>query len=151
MTEFRSIDEILAFAIEKEEGAHRFYLWIASQAKRAGMREVFEGFAAEELEHKRKIEQLLAGGNDILPMGSIPDLGLADHLQLSEPGAEMDYQDALILAMNMEKASYNLYRKLAEGAVSPEARDIFLGLAREEASHKLRFESEYDEHVYREN
>jgi len=63
----------------------------------------------------------------------------------------MDYQDALVLAMSQEKAAFKLYSKLAERSPNQEYKNLFLGLAQEEAKHKLRFELEYDEYVLREN
>ena len=40
---------------------------------------------------------------------------------------------------------------LAEMAETDEIRQLFLGLAQEEAKHKLRFEIEYDENILTEN
>ena len=58
----------------------------------------------------------------------------------------MDYQEALILAMKKEKASFRLYNDLAATTDDADLRSLLLGLAQEEAKHKLRLEVEYDEH-----
>jgi rubrerythrin len=63
----------------------------------------------------------------------------------------LDFQDALILAMKAEKAAYRLYNDLAEATDDENARNMFLTLAQEEAKHKLRFEIEYDNYAYRDN
>jgi rubrerythrin len=63
----------------------------------------------------------------------------------------MSYQDALVVAMNREKAAFKLYMKLASRVEDATLRDLFLSLAQEESKHKLRFELEYDEYVLREN
>ena len=63
----------------------------------------------------------------------------------------MSYSDALVLAMNREKAAFKLYTRLAERAPGPELKNLFSHLAQEESKHKLRFEMEYDEFVLREN
>jgi rubrerythrin len=63
----------------------------------------------------------------------------------------MSYQDALILAMKREKAAFRLYMKLAEIAPNDGLKTIFKNLANEEAKHKLNFELEYDDMIYREN
>ena len=52
---FSSVDEILDFAIRKEEEAAGMYTDLAGQMKKAYMREVFEGFAREEMGHKEKL------------------------------------------------------------------------------------------------
>jgi len=43
-----------------------------------------------------------------------------------------------------QRAAFRLYTNLASVAKNKELRDTFLGLAREEAGHKLRLEIEYD-------
>jgi rubrerythrin len=63
----------------------------------------------------------------------------------------MNYQDALVLAMNKEKAAFRLYMDLSERAGNEEMRELFQMLAQEESKHKLRFELEYDDYVLREN
>ena len=53
--------------------------------------------------------------------------------------------------MKQEKAAFKLYSDLARMASTAELRELLLGLAQEEAKHKLRFEIEYDENVLKEN
>ncbi len=145
-----SLHEILDFAIQAEEEAQRFYLSLAGRARTAGMREVFEGFAGEERGHRDKLVAVMSGRVVLGSAARVQDLKLADYLEAPVPSGEMDYQEALVLAMKKEKAAFRLYSDLAarsDGAV----RDLLLGLAQEEAKHKLRFEIEYDEHVLREN
>ena len=63
----------------------------------------------------------------------------------------MTYEDALVVAMQNEKAAFKLYMTLMEKAPTQALKDIFLSLAQEESKHKLKFELEYDEYVLREN
>ena len=65
--------------------------------------------------------------------------------------AWLDYQKALIIAMKKEKAAFRLYSDLAGRVDDAGIRDLLLGLAQEEAKHKLRFEVEYDDFVLAEN
>ena len=64
---------------------------------------------------------------------------------------DVDFQQALIIAMKAEKASYKLYTQLSELTKDESVKNVFLGLAQEEAKHKLRFEIEYDDEIYKEN
>ena len=64
---------------------------------------------------------------------------------------DLDYQQALIVAMKKEKAAFKLYSDLAASTDDENLRTILLGLAQEEAKHKLRFEIEYDEQFLSEN
>ena len=146
-----SVDEILDFAIRKEEEAAETYTDLAGKMERAHMRQVFEDFAREELVHKEKLLQI-KGGKLLLPVAEkIMDLKIADYLEDVELSPVLDYPQALILAMKEEKAAFKMYTVLAEAADDENLRATLLGLAQEEAKHKLRFEIEYDEYVLAED
>jgi len=55
--------------------------------------------------------------------------------------------DALIVAMKKEKVAFKMYSDMAASVGDPKLRETLLGLANEEAKHKLRFELEYDDEV----
>jgi rubrerythrin len=150
MNKFDSFEDIINFAIEKETEANQFYADMAKKMKNPAMREVFEGFAAEELGHKTKLEGIKQC-KTIQPAQNVTDLHIADYVVEVEPGPDMDYQDALVLAMKNEKAAFRLYLDLANQVANEEQKSLFLSLAHEEAKHKLRFEIEYDEIVLKEN
>ena len=155
MEDFRTIDEALDFAIQREIEANRFYLDMAGVVKNPVMCRVFEDFAKEELGHKSRLEALknnnLTASNKNTPNKKILNLKIADFIEDVEPGPDMSYQDALIIAMKREKASFRLYTDLAEVATNQAQKDTFLLLAQEEAKHKLRFELEYDVVILKEN
>lgn len=148
MTEvFESVEDILDFAIERETEAHDFYTELAERMDRPEMREIFEGFAIEELGHKAKLEAVKEGELTIGDEDEPPSLEIADYVVDVEPTSDMSYADALVLAMKKEKAAYRLYLDLSAVAELEEFTDMFLALAGEEAMHKLRFELEYDDEV----
>ena len=146
---FANVDEILDFAISNEEKAFDFYMSLATKAKRPAMSEAFEEFAAEEEKHKTKLLAVKSGKKIEASIGGkTTDLKLSDYLVDIEPSPDMEYQDALIVAMKMEKAAFRLYSDLAANTDDTGLKDLFLSLAQEEAKHKLRFELEYDENVH---
>lgn len=151
MEKFKDVNEILDFAIAAEQEAVEFYTGLAAQAKNAGMKRVFEEFAAEEMGHKARLMRIRETGIMESAAEKVSDLKVADYLVAVKPGPEMVYQDALVLAMKKEKAAFRLYTGLAEKMTNTELRDLFQSLALEESKHKLRFELEYDEYVLRDN
>ena len=151
MPEFDSVDAILDFAIGEEESAAAWYTELSARMDKPWMKEVFAEFAQEEWGHKRKLLDVKQGRLLEPSRDKVLDLKLADYLVDREPSADMDFQEALILAMKAEKKSFRLYTDLAGRTDDAALRDTFLGLAQEEARHKLRFEIEYDDHVLREN
>ena len=149
--EFDSVDAVLDFAIKNEQEASDFYTDLASKMEKPQMKQAFEGFAAEERGHKAKLEAIKSGKTVNLSKAKVQDLKIGDYLVEQKPNASMDYQSALILAMKQEKAAFRLYTDLAASTDDDAIRDLFLGLAQEEAKHKLRFEVEYDDDFLREN
>ena len=144
---FDSIDEILDYAIGREQAAEALYTELADRVARPGMREAFLHFAAEERGHKERLERIKAGDLPAVTEEQVRDLKIGDYLVEPEPTANMTYQEALLFAMKAEKAAFTMYTKLAELTGDASFTRIFRSLAQEEAKHKLRFEIEYDDHV----
>ncbi len=150
---FKSVDEVLEFAIIEEEKAHDFYIELAKKTQKAWMKKTFEQFAQEEMEHKALLLSVKAGG-ELKPVeGKILDLKILETLKEEDITnlEQVDYEDALKIAMQKEKEAYLLYMNLAQQVEDPKIRSLFERLAQEEANHKLRFEMEYDDYVLREN
>jgi rubrerythrin len=141
---FSNANEALDFAIRGEEQAHQFYSNLADRADNPRMPEVFEGFAEEELGHKAKLLAIRHANHPMAAPKDVIDLEIADYLPDVEPSPDLDYLQALTLAMKAEKAAYKLYTDLAAISEDDGVRATLLSLAQEEAKHKLRFEIEYD-------
>jgi len=151
MSELTTVDEILDFAIEREQEAADFYNYLADKASGPGVAKVFSKFADEEMGHKAKLEKVKDGKRMLQSQAKVQDLKIGDYLVEQQPTGELDYQAALILAMKKEKAAFKLYMDLSEKVDDADIKDLLQGLAQEEAKHKLRFELEYDERVLRDN
>ena len=145
---FDSIDKILKFAIDREIEANQLYTDLAQRTENAKIKKVFENFAKEELGHKASLQDLVSNDTTTEKMD---DLKIADYTVDVESQPDMNYQDALILAMKKENASFHLYTDLANLVENQTQKDIFLTLAQEEARHKLRFEIEYEDTMLNED
>ena len=146
-----NIDEILDFAISQEEKDSHFYLEMSERMSKLWMKKAFKEFAEEEQGHKAKLIAIKDGKLLAPSREKIMDLRISDYLIDIEPTPHMEYQEALILAMKKEKASYRIYMDLASRVDDENLRNTLLMLAQEEAKHKLRFEVEYDEVVLKDN
>jgi rubrerythrin len=149
--QWTTVDEVLDFAIKNEEEAAAFYTNLASKVDRAWMKKIFEGFALEEEGHKKKLLEVKAGKKLINAQQKVLDLKIGDYLVEPQASGELDYQQALILAMKKEKKAFKMYTDLADAVDDAGLKDTFVSLANEEAKHKLRFEIEYDSYVMQEN
>ncbi len=146
-----SVNEILDFAIDREQDAADFYINLAARASSAWMKDILLGFSKEEMRHKGKIKSVKKGEKLLSSEQQVLDLKISDYLVDVEPQDNISLQDAMIVAMKREKAAYRLYSDLAAKVADPEVKELFLGLAQEEAKHKLYFEVQYDDQVMRDN
>ncbi len=151
MNEFKTIDQILDFAINAEQEAVEFYTGLSGRANNPEMKEVFEEFAREEMRHKARLLNIKETGIMEGSTEKVMDLKMADYVVSVPVSPDMSYADALVVAMKKEKAAFKLYMTLSQRAANSELKELFLSLAVEESKHKLRFELEYDEYVLREN
>ncbi len=147
MDRFSSADEVLDFAIKGEIESYEFYTELAEKVDHPWMREVFSEFAREEVGHRKKLEALKEGKILMHAREKIQDLKIADYVIEAEITPDLDYQQALQIAMHKEKKAFRLYSDLARSVKDEGLKNTFLALAQEEAKHKLRFEIEYDDHV----
>ncbi len=147
MEKFGSAEDILDFAISREEESIKFYTGLASKTDNKLMSQVFTDFAREEQAHKQKLLAVKEGKRLMPAQQNIQNLKISDYLIEVTPGPDVTYQEALIIAMKKEKAAFKLYHDLAHSTDNKELSSLFLSLAQEEAKHKLRFEIEYDNHI----
>ena len=139
-----SIDEILNFAIEEEKAAAEFYISLSAQAANTDMRLALQEFSFEEQKHEARLRRMQAGGLRPPTGRLVPDLKIADYQVKIQPRPDMTYRELLMLAMQKELAAMLLYTALAQTTPDAGQQEIFRQLAQEEAKHKLRFETEYD-------
>ena len=151
MEQFTIVNDILDFAIANEIEAHKFYTDLAAKMNNHTMKQVFIDFAAEELGHKKLLEDAKAGRKVLLSREKVADLKIAEFTVAVKPAPNMNFKDALILAMQKEKKAFQLYSNLAHLVEDKAAAELFASLAQQEAKHKLRFELEYDDVVLKEN
>lgn len=153
MTTLDTVDQILDFAIDKEDQAVRFYTSLADRMEKPWMKELLRDFADQELRHKTKLEEVKAGGTLRPAEKKVADLRLADYMvdvDVADSG-KLTYAEALNVAMKREKAAFRLYTNLAAATDDARLKDAFLSLASEEAKHKLYLEVQYDETILTEN
>ena len=151
MSKAKSYEEVLQFAIEREQEAQRDYEAAAATAKSPAMREALLEMAAQERGHEHRLRGLDVAKFLEKAKTPVPSLDIAEYVVAGEFHPGMNYPELLSLAMQREKAAYRLYTDLARVTPDPDARALFKALAQEEARHKLTFEVEFDEKVLQEN
>jgi rubrerythrin len=143
MPRFRSVQDILDFAVAREIEAREFYLHLAERVSNPDLQTVLEKFAVDELRHRIHLQAVKAGevGFTDEEAGS---LDIAETVPDVQPYPDMGYTELLIVAMRKEKTAFRIYTNLASLTRREDFRNTLLALAQEEAQHKLRLEIEYD-------
>jgi len=149
--EFKTLDDILDFAISKEVEAEQFYLSLCEEETLSGNRRTFQDFAKEEQKHVALLQTLKAGGVvegvEDYQFTWIKDIKRGDLVLDIDYKKGMNYRDILMLAIKREEKALKLYNALQDRADSDNSRNVFKILCQEEAKHKLALESMYDDYM----
>jgi rubrerythrin len=143
----KSVDDILVYAIEKENEAVKFYTDLSNKENFKSVKETFQGFAKEEQKHADLLSGLSTDKSKVndYELKAIPDLKISDYLVEAEYKEGMFMQDILRIAMKREEQAVKLYKDLAGKTENGEIIKVLNILAQEEAKHKLGLETMYDD------
>ncbi|KKK61997.1 hypothetical protein LCGC14_3008730 [marine sediment metagenome] len=157
MIKFRSMEEILAFALHKEEASYRFYTDMARMIEDETVSRLFEDFANEELGHREQLQlEIMKTGKVVSADDDWSDRTRAEYtvegdLVEGDLTEDFSYTDALKLAIEKETAAFKLYIDLLKLTENPEAIEMFTALAEDEVRHKIGFQSAYEEHTHQQH
>ena len=151
----KSFEEVIAFAVSREIQAADFYEIYSQKAEKLATKSMFKELAAEEKKHKTLLEGLNLNQVKSFKPLKMEDLGLSSIIKDSQFSPDMEYADALRMAIKREEESINLYLIMAEQTLkdetackTPEERNqlkkLFDFLVGQEKQHKNRLEDEFD-------
>ncbi len=145
---------IMHGAIDREKEAISLYLRLARLSRDMNAKNVLINLASDEVGHMTKLENhltsILEGKAWVLPR--VEDPAIAARLS---PSAELEEVDEgklaqadeirfLEIAIDKEIKANAFYLDMAGHARSPEAKDMFLSLAKEEDFHAKSLQAEID-------
>jgi rubrerythrin len=137
-------DEILEMAVAREVDANRFYLALADRSDDSRIKKIFEKLAAEELEHKAKLELEIMKSGRVVKQDKATAGFHNESPGYVPPVIEMNYKDILLMGIQKEEASWRLYTDLAGATSDTHSKEVLLALAREEEGHKQRFQKIFE-------
>lgn len=144
MMNFHSIDEILRFAMARENVARRFYQDLSRVVTNPGTQAIFEALAHAEQEQQEAIKlELFKIGSTVPSTEEQQSVSPEERFQVNDKTREMSTLDALELAMKKQKASFQMFAELMVHTDNPDAGEILYGLAEQEMRHLLQLEKEY--------
>ncbi|PKQ62033.1 hypothetical protein BZG02_13925 [Labilibaculum filiforme] len=148
---FRTFEEIIDYAIDEEMDEIEFYSEVANRMDSKNVKRLFRNIALEKTARMLRLEKMKDAKPE-LNMNQVQDMKITNSLEnIDHSKNDLNYQDALILAMKKEKAKFKFYLNMADSALNKECKETFLALANDEARQRLKFEIEYEEHILVEN
>jgi rubrerythrin len=148
------MQDVVAFAIGREEKARDFYRACADNAKKEGIRDFFSEMAEEEERHRKLLADLDISAekpfSDLDEHGNIKDLRLSDFMIDVKFSPDITYQQALAMAMKKEEKAHKFYEVWKSRCASEKSEKLFSFLAEEELKHKRRLEEIYDSEILQE-
>jgi len=144
---FDELQDIISFAIDKEQEAMDFYSGLASKVKHKAIAEELQKMVGIEQGHRDRLKAMDLGEAAKTTVESAQNLKIADYLVDLEPSPDMSWQDVVHIAMKRELAAMNLYTDLAKMVTDQNAKQLFENLAADESAHKLYFEKIWDDEI----
>jgi rubrerythrin len=145
--DFSTFNDVIVFAIRREEEAAKTYGELLEMAKEESARKLLLDLREEEKNHKKILQGLTEARTDAAAGKDVRDLKISDYLVAESLDPAMNFQDLLIFAAKKEKKAVDLYRDLAKEAKTGELKRLFEYLEKQEKAHKLRLELEYEKHI----
>jgi rubrerythrin len=142
-----SFDDVVGFAIEKEEAAMSFYQKCADRAKNPGIKEFFVEMVAEERKHRDLLQMTDINALEKVKLEKVEDLKLSDYMVDVAFRDDLTYQEALALAMKKEEKAILFYAAWRQKCVHEKTARLFEILEHEETKHKRHLEEIYDEQI----
>ncbi|MCX5835182.1 MAG: ferritin family protein [Deltaproteobacteria bacterium] len=145
---FKTLDDVLKFAIGKETKSNKLYLMFQKKVKDPAAKKLLSEMADQEAGHRKLLEEALKTHRMHAIGGKceVADMKLTDYMVERELKPDSDPQDVMMFAMQMEKLSYDFYQELLKNYEGTKLAGAFAKLTDEERCHKETLEKEYEEH-----
>ena len=139
----KELKDIIEFAVEREIEAYEFYRDAQNKVKPENLRDLFKELAEEELEHRDFLRDFLKTDVEEIKLDEFSDFKISETLDKPVLSVEMDFSDAIALAIKNEEEAMLMYEGLAKACLDEKEKDLFLGLMNMEQMHKARLEEVY--------
>lgn len=133
---FKSIKDVIAFAMSEEHDAHIYYTNQVKKAKSIELRMIWQQLANDEVRHEAILSDMLdkVEQND---EGSYSKKDMPDYVEVQFPEKEYSEIDQIIIdAIKKENEAYFMYKNLALKMTEEKYQNVLITMAMEEFNHK---------------
>jgi len=148
---FTSVLDILKFSISKEQASVRFFQDLASKAEDPMTRSLLEVLVQKEQEHVAELEfemEKLGCAVDSSKIQNDTIFRWDERLDEDEAVRDMNFVQALVLAIQKERAAFRLYIQIMTTVKDQELSAVLMELAEEEMRHVIELEQQYEAIVH---
>lgn len=147
MEKFVTLEEVIEFAIEREDTAYKLYKRAAELSTTIPARKIFEELAAEEASHKEVFSKISIEKAEHHKMCSIPEKTIATYLADVTFRPDLSYNEILQYSLKTEENAYQLYKAAAGMTDDEHLTKVLMTFADVELGHRRRLENIYEDRV----
>lgn len=147
MDKFVTLDDVIKFAVEREETAYQLYKRAAELSTSIASRKMFEELAEEEATHKDVFSKIDVEKAEQHKLCTLPESSIAKYLADIPFRADLTYSEILAFALKTEENAYQLYKAAAGMTDDPKLQKVLMNFADVELGHRRRLEVIYEERV----
>lgn len=147
MEKFITLEEVIKFAVEREDTAYKLYKRAAELSTTIPARKMFEELAAEEATHKEVFSKIDEDKAESHKLCTIPEKSIASYLADVEFRPDLSYNQILQYALKTEENAYQLYKTAAGMTDDERLQKVLMTFADVELGHRRRLETIYEDRV----
>lgn len=145
--EFVTLEQVISFAVEREDTAYKLYKRAAEISTSIASKKMFEELAAEEATHKDVFSKIDAEKAENHKLCKLPESSIAKYLADIPFRPDLTYSEILAYALKTEENAYQLYKAAAGMTDDPKLQKVLMSFADVELGHRRRIEDIYEERV----
>lgn len=145
--EFVTLEEVIKFAVEREDTAYNLYKRAAELSTGIASKKMFEELAQEEATHKDVFIKIDGDKAESHKLCTLPESSIASYLVEIPFRPDMSYSTIIANALKTEENAYQLYKAAAGMTDDPKLQKLLMNFADVELGHRRRLEAIYDERV----
>jgi rubrerythrin len=144
---FVTLDDVIKFAVEREDTAYKLYKRAAELSTSVSSRKMFEELAAEEATHKDVFSKIDVEKAEHHKLCTLPESSIAKYLADIPFRADLTYSEILAFALKTEENAYQLYKAAAGMTDDKKLQKVLMNFADVELGHRRKIEAIYEERV----
>jgi rubrerythrin len=144
---FVTLDDVVKFAIEREDTAYRLYKQAAELSTSVSAKKMFEELAQEEATHKDVFIKIDEDKAESHKLCTLPESSIAKYLADVPFRDNLTYSEILAFALKTEENAYQLYKTAAGMTDDPRLQKVLMNFADVELGHRRKIEAIYEERV----